>query len=318
MLEAYSICSSGVKMNCDVLPSCFTSPLTVSLMNRFMGSGTKARGTRQGPIGAKLSWPLAAEPIRAQGRPIGADLQIAAGDIIGGHEARDMVERVFGLDALAAFADGQRDFRLPVDLCHAARDCDVVESAGETARCLEKQIRHRGRFFAGENRSARRRHAGADHLVDVFLKILRGIEHLAGPANRRQHLERGKLRRAAFRDAFLLQEGDHFLQHGEIPVPLLEEAEHAAACAQLALAPGRAKSVVCGFQIYGVIAENDGNECVAIALGQSRELERGPVHRGLMAAASLLGVGIGIDQVAGLVLFRPDDHLVARIPELIE
>src|SRR5437588_2306569 len=25
--EAYSICSSGVKMNCEVLPFCFTSPL---------------------------------------------------------------------------------------------------------------------------------------------------------------------------------------------------------------------------------------------------------------------------------------------------
>src|SRR5881275_326939 len=54
--EAYSICSSGVKMNCDVLPFCFTSPLTVRRMNRFMWSGTNTRGTRNGPIGAKLSW----------------------------------------------------------------------------------------------------------------------------------------------------------------------------------------------------------------------------------------------------------------------
>jgi len=29
MREAYSICSSGVNMNCEVLPFCRTSPLTV-------------------------------------------------------------------------------------------------------------------------------------------------------------------------------------------------------------------------------------------------------------------------------------------------
>src|SRR6478609_4743724 len=58
MFEAYSICSSGVKMNCEVLPFCFTSPLTERRMNRFIWSGTKARGTKKRPIGANLSWLL--------------------------------------------------------------------------------------------------------------------------------------------------------------------------------------------------------------------------------------------------------------------
>ena len=44
MFEAYSICSSGVKMNCEVLPFCLTSPLTASRMNRFLWSGTHRAG----------------------------------------------------------------------------------------------------------------------------------------------------------------------------------------------------------------------------------------------------------------------------------
>src|SRR5215475_9063949 len=71
MLEAYSICSSGVKMSCEVLPFCLTSPLTVRRMNRFIWSGTKARGTRNGPIGAKLSWLLPpSQSERSAGRSV--------------------------------------------------------------------------------------------------------------------------------------------------------------------------------------------------------------------------------------------------------
>src|SRR5436190_5778642 len=81
---------------------------------------------------------LAAEPIRTQRRPILADLQIAAGDVVRGHEARHVIERTLGLYAFAAPAYGERDLRLPIDLLHAAWDLDVVESAAQRARRLQE------------------------------------------------------------------------------------------------------------------------------------------------------------------------------------
>src|SRR5579863_4732422 len=45
---------------------------------------------------------FAVEPIGAQARPVGADLQVARGDVVRRHEASDVIERVFGLDPLAA------------------------------------------------------------------------------------------------------------------------------------------------------------------------------------------------------------------------
>jgi len=65
-------------------------------------------------------------------------------------------------------------------------DLDVVESAAQRARRLQKQIRGRRRLLASELGPGRGRHAGADHLVDVFLKVLRGIEHFTGPQHRRK------------------------------------------------------------------------------------------------------------------------------------
>ena len=53
--------------------------------------------------------------------------------------------------------------------------------AGKTARRLQEEIRQRGRFLAGKFGAARRRHAGADHLIDMLLKVLRGVEHLPRP-----------------------------------------------------------------------------------------------------------------------------------------
>src|SRR6185437_16878359 len=88
---------------------------------------------------------LAAEPIGAQARPIGTDLYIAARYIVGGHEAGDVIERARGGDALAGLPDRAGDLRFPIDLRHAARDRDVVVSAGEHARRLEEEIRPRGR-----------------------------------------------------------------------------------------------------------------------------------------------------------------------------
>src|SRR5262245_10874769 len=81
---------------------------------------------------------LAAEPIRTQRRPILADLQIAAGDVVRGHEARYVIERTLALYAFAALAYGERDLRLPIDLLHAAWDLDVVESAAQRARRLQE------------------------------------------------------------------------------------------------------------------------------------------------------------------------------------
>src|SRR5207249_3174746 len=91
MPEAYSICSSGAKMNCEVLPFCLTLPLTVRQMDRFVCSGTKARGTRNGPIGAKLSWLLP---------PSQSDR-----NVVGRHEAGNVFESALGLDALSFLAD---------------------------------------------------------------------------------------------------------------------------------------------------------------------------------------------------------------------
>src|SRR5215831_1014321 len=84
----------------------------------------------------KIVVALAAEPVRTQPRPVLADLQIAAGDVVRGHEARYVIERTLGLDAFAALAYGERDLRLPVDLLHASRNLDVVESAAQRARRL--------------------------------------------------------------------------------------------------------------------------------------------------------------------------------------
>ena len=95
---------------------------------------------------------LAVEPIRAQARTIGANLQIAGGNVVGRHPAGDVIERALGLDVLARLADDAGDLRLPVDLFHAARDGDVVIGAGQRARRFEEQIRMRGRFLAGEFR----------------------------------------------------------------------------------------------------------------------------------------------------------------------
>ena len=75
---------------------------------------------------------LAVEPVRAQSGAIRSNLQVAGRNVVGRHEACDMVERVPGLDTLSAFADGKRDLRLPVDLLQAVRNRDVVVGAGDT------------------------------------------------------------------------------------------------------------------------------------------------------------------------------------------
>src|SRR5262249_17216915 len=81
---------------------------------------------------------LAAEPVRTQRRPILADLQIAAGDVVRGHEARHVIERTLGLDAFAALAYGERDLRLPIDLLHAPRALEVVGSTPQRARRVQE------------------------------------------------------------------------------------------------------------------------------------------------------------------------------------
>src|SRR5215813_14929262 len=104
-----------------------------------------------------------------------------------------MLESALGLDALALFADGERDRGLRVDLLHAEWDLDVIKGAGETARRLQEQIRDRRRFLAGELGAVRRRHAGTEHLIDMLLKVLRGVEHLPRPGHRRQRAQAREL-----------------------------------------------------------------------------------------------------------------------------
>ena len=175
---------------------------------------------------------------------------------------------------LPRLADGERDLRLPVDLLQAERDRDVVVGAAQRARRLEKQIGIGGRFLAGEFRPAGRRHAGAQHFVDVFLKILRGVEHLAGPRHRRQRAQARELLRA--RPAFLFQEGHDVLQRGEIRVPVFQQAIDAV----VTLAPARscAQWRLRRASANDVVAEHDGGERAAARLCEGAELEGSAVH----------------------------------------
>ena len=112
-------------------------------MNRFIWSGTKARGTEEGAHRGELIVALASKPVRAQRRPVRTDLEVAAGDVVGGHEARHVLKRALGLDPFSLPADGECDLRLPIDLLHAEREFDLVERAGKTARRLQEEIRQR-------------------------------------------------------------------------------------------------------------------------------------------------------------------------------
>ena len=167
-----------------------------------------------------------------------------------------MIERVFGLDVLAALADGAGDLRFPVDLLQAERDRDVVIGAGKRARRLEKEVRLCRRFLAGEFRTCRGRHAGTQHLVDVLLKVLRGVEHLAGFWHRRQCVQACELGGARSR-SFLLDNGDDFLQHGKVCVPVFQKAGDAVAGAQN---PRARISRVRRRQRDNVVAQHDGGE----------------------------------------------------------
>ena len=114
-------------------------------------------------------------------------------NVVGRHEAGNVFESALGLDALSFLADGERDLSLPIYLAHAQGDLDVIIGAGKTARRLQEQIGPRGRFISGKSRPARRRHAGADHLIDVLLKVLRSVEHFPGSQHRGQRPRRGEI-----------------------------------------------------------------------------------------------------------------------------
>jgi hypothetical protein len=136
---------------------------------------------------------LAAKPIRAECRPVGADLKVAAGNVVGSHEPGNVFEGALGVDALSFLADGERDLGLLIYLAHAQGDLDVIIGAGKTARRLQEEIGPRGRFLSSKSRPARRRHAGADHLIDVLLKVLRSVEHLPGSQHRGQRTRPGEI-----------------------------------------------------------------------------------------------------------------------------
>jgi hypothetical protein len=90
-------------------------------------------------------------------------------------------------------ANGKRDLGLPIYLAHAERDLDVIIGAGKAARRLQEEIGPRGRFLSSKSRPARGRHAGADHLIDVLLKVLRSVEHLPGSQHRGQRPQPGEI-----------------------------------------------------------------------------------------------------------------------------
>ena len=136
---------------------------------------------------------LAAKPIRAECRPVGADLKVAAGNVVGSHEPGNVFEGALGVDALSFLADGERDLGLLIYLAHAQGDLDVIIGAGKTARRLQEEIGPRGRFLSSKSRPARRRHAGADHLIDVLLTVLRSVEHLPGSQHRGQRTRPGEI-----------------------------------------------------------------------------------------------------------------------------
>ena len=66
--------------------------------------------------GREIPVALAPEPIGAQRGAIRANADVAAGDVVGGHEAGHVIEGARGLDTLSPLADGKRDLRFPVDV----------------------------------------------------------------------------------------------------------------------------------------------------------------------------------------------------------
>src|SRR5919201_316432 len=113
-------------------------------------------------------------------------LKLAAGNTVGRPDPGNLFEGALGLDAFSFPGDGERDLGLPIYLGHAKGDLDVIIGAGKAARRLQEEIGPRGRFLSGKSRPARWRHAGADHLIDVLLKVLRSVEHLPGSQHRGQ------------------------------------------------------------------------------------------------------------------------------------
>jgi hypothetical protein len=85
-----------------------------------------------------------------------------------------VIERALGLDVLAGPADGAGDLGLPIDLLQSARHLDVVVGTGQAARRLQEQVGP-GLGLLALPLVVLGRHAGADHLVDVLLEILRGV-----------------------------------------------------------------------------------------------------------------------------------------------
>ena len=131
-------------------------------------------------------------PVGADGRPVFAPGEVAAGHIIGGHEAGHMVHRLGGGNVPAGAADHHRHLRFPIDVVHTRRQHDVVIGAGQAVGRLEKGVGAQLRTVflrlrvlclvvvaAGEI-------AGA-HFFDVLAIICRRVEHLGRPQHRRQH-----------------------------------------------------------------------------------------------------------------------------------
>src|SRR5262245_56179515 len=115
----------------------------------------------------------------------------------------------------------------------------------------------------------------------MLLKVLCGIEHLAGAQHRR---ERAQLRHGGGTrgEPLLFQERHHLLQHGEIGVPVGKETENAAILAERP-APGRGAIARVGLrEIDCLVAETDRRKRRAARASECAELESTAVHAPLL------------------------------------
>src|SRR5690348_8827325 len=119
----------------------------------------------------------------------------------------------------------------------------------------------------------------------MLLKVLRGIEHLSGTADRRlrrQVRNRARGDVGPLGDAFLAEEGHDLLERGEVAVPIVEQIPDGQAVTRLAGAERTAASAAIGLmglrQMDGGVLKHDGGKWLAVRPGESSKLEFAAVH----------------------------------------
>ena len=138
----------------------------------------------------------------------------------------------------------------------------------------------RRRLLAGELGPPRGRHAGADHLVDVFLKVLSSIEHFAGPQHRRKNAQTRLRDRGTRGDTIFLDESNHLLQHGEIGVPVFEQIADVVGGAQGRTAASGTIGRVRRREVDSFLAQHERGErlCAGVDPRNRREFEGRAIH----------------------------------------